>query len=66
MANKDSWGRSGADKRYVRRDSAGRFQEIVDVGRSLAQDVRKREERVTRALEKANRDTGTFKPKNAR
>jgi hypothetical protein len=30
------------DKRYVRRDEKGRFQEVDDVGRSLAQD-RKRQ-----------------------
>ena len=29
------------DKRYVRRDDKGRFKESDDVGRSLAQDVRK-------------------------
>jgi hypothetical protein len=29
------------DKRYVRRDEGGRFKESDDVGRSLAQDVRK-------------------------
>ena len=28
------------DKRYVRRDEQGRFDESVDAGRSLAQDVR--------------------------
>jgi hypothetical protein len=28
------------DKRYVRRDERGRFKEVVDVGRSLAQDRR--------------------------
>jgi hypothetical protein len=28
------------DKRYVRRDDAGRFKESDDVGRSLARDVR--------------------------
>lgn len=28
------------DKRYVRRDEKGRFQESDDVGRSLAQDRR--------------------------
>jgi hypothetical protein len=28
------------DKRYVRRDERGRFQESDDVGRSLASDVR--------------------------
>lgn len=31
---------TGTDKRYVRRDEDGRFEEEVDVGRSLAQDVR--------------------------
>ncbi len=30
------------DKRYVRRDDAGKFTESDDVGRSLSQDVRKR------------------------
>jgi hypothetical protein len=29
---------TGTDKRYVRRDAAGRFKESDDVGRSLAQD----------------------------
>jgi hypothetical protein len=29
------------DKRYVRRDDKGRIKETVDVGKSLAQDVRK-------------------------
>jgi hypothetical protein len=32
---------TGNDKRYVRRDEHGRFDEVVDVGRSLAQDQRK-------------------------
>jgi len=32
---------TGTDKRYVRRDEAGRFKESDDVGRSLSQDVRK-------------------------
>jgi hypothetical protein len=31
---------TGTDKRYVRRDSAGRFHESDDVGRSLSQDRR--------------------------
>jgi hypothetical protein len=30
------------DKRYVRRDSAGRFNESDDVGRSLSQDRRRK------------------------
>ena len=29
------------DKRYVRRDEQGRFEESDDVGRSLSQDVKK-------------------------
>jgi hypothetical protein len=29
------------DKRYVRRDEAGRFKEVDDVSRSLSQDVRR-------------------------
>ena len=35
---------TGTDKRYVRRDEAGRFKESVDVGRSLSQDRRKQAE----------------------
>jgi hypothetical protein len=33
---------TGTDKRFVRRDEKGRFDEVVDVGRSLSQD-RKRQ-----------------------
>ncbi|HEY0375693.1 MAG TPA: hypothetical protein VGC87_01910 [Pyrinomonadaceae bacterium] len=33
---------TGNDKRYVRRDEKGRFEEVDDVGRSLAQDVKKK------------------------
>ena len=31
---------TGRDKRFVRRDDQGRFDESADVGRSLSQDVR--------------------------
>jgi hypothetical protein len=31
---------TGTDKRFVRRDEQGRFDESDDVGRSLAQDQR--------------------------
>jgi len=31
---------TGRDKRFVRRDEQGRFDEVADVGRSLSQDVR--------------------------
>ena len=33
---------TGTDKRYVRRDDEGRFDEVDDVGRSLSQDVKKK------------------------
>lgn len=33
---------TGTDKRYVRRDASGRFNESDDVGRSLSQDRRKK------------------------
>ena len=29
---------TGTDKRFVRRDEKGQFDEVADVGRSLAQD----------------------------
>ncbi len=32
---------TGREKRFVRRDEKGRFDEVADVGRSLSQDVRK-------------------------
>ena len=37
---------TGKDKRYVRRDAKGRFDEVVDVGRSLAQDRRQHSKNV--------------------
>lgn len=33
---------TGNDKRYVRRDEKGRFDEVVDVGRSLSQDKKRK------------------------
>jgi hypothetical protein len=33
---------TGSDKRYVRRDDKGRFKDVVDVGKSLSQDRRKK------------------------
>lgn len=30
------------DKRYVRRDDKGRFKDVSDVGRSLAQDQKRK------------------------
>ena len=31
---------TGTDKRYVRRNEKGQFEESVDVGRSLSRDVK--------------------------
>ena len=47
MADKKSSGKrelidTGTDKRFVRRDDKGRFEESDDVGRSLSQDVRQK------------------------
>ena len=43
MAKKDSKSHrelidTGKDKRFVRRDEKGRFEDVADVGRSLAKD----------------------------
>jgi hypothetical protein len=43
---------TGTDKRYVRRDEMGRFQESDDVGRSLSMDRRRK------AQHKAKRGQG--------
>jgi hypothetical protein len=32
---------TGRDKRYVKRDEEGRFEEVEDVGRSRSQDVQR-------------------------
>jgi hypothetical protein len=44
MAKKENGKRelidTGHDKRFVRRDDKGRFDEVVEVDRSLSQDVR--------------------------
>ncbi|HTL28755.1 MAG TPA: hypothetical protein VL282_06035 [Tepidisphaeraceae bacterium] len=39
---------TGRDKRYVRRDSKGRFNESDDVGRSLAADRRRHAKTVSK------------------
>ncbi|HWO02118.1 MAG TPA: hypothetical protein VNS63_22925 [Blastocatellia bacterium] len=31
---------TGKDKRYVRRNEKGQFDEVVDVGKSLSQDIK--------------------------
>ena len=40
---------TGRDKRYVRRDAKGKFDEVDDVGRSLAQDRRRKAKTVVKA-----------------
>jgi hypothetical protein len=40
---------TGRDKRYVRRDDKGRFNESDDVGRSLAQDQRRKAKTVAKS-----------------
>jgi hypothetical protein len=40
---------TGTDKRFVRRDEQGQFKESDDVGRSLAQDVKKHSKTEVRA-----------------
>jgi hypothetical protein len=42
MASKRELIDTGTDKRYVRRDEKGRFKEVVDVGKSLSQDRKKK------------------------
>lgn len=41
MAKRELIEPNPGDKRYVRRDDDGRFEESDDVSRSLAQDVRR-------------------------
>ncbi len=40
---------TGRDKRFVRRDDEGKFEESDDVGNSLAKDMKKRAKRKVRA-----------------
>ena len=42
MASKRELIDTGTDKRYVRRDEKGRFAEVVDVGKSLSQDRKRK------------------------
>jgi hypothetical protein len=46
---------TGSDKRYVRRDEQGRFNESDDVGRSLSQD---RERKAKTVSKPGNGDRG--------
>jgi hypothetical protein len=49
MAGKRELIDTGTDKRYVRRDKKGQFKESDDVGRSLAQDVRRKAKTVVKS-----------------
>jgi hypothetical protein len=49
MAGKRELIDTGTDKRYVRRNKKGQFKESDDVGRSLAQDVRRKAKTVVKA-----------------
>ena len=40
---------TGRDKRYVRRDTEGKFKESDDVGRSLSKDPRKKAKRAVKS-----------------
>jgi hypothetical protein len=42
---------TGSDKRFVRRNAAGQFDDVVDVGKSLGQDRQQRAKRVVKAGE---------------
>jgi hypothetical protein len=50
-----------SDKRYVRRDSEGQFQESDDVGRSLSQDRKRKAKTV---IKSGQGDKGDRKTKN--
>jgi hypothetical protein len=47
MARKRTTIRPRQDKRYVRRDDQGRFNEVDDAGRSLSRDRRKKARKVS-------------------
>ncbi|HEX8745968.1 MAG TPA: hypothetical protein VF717_02150 [Pyrinomonadaceae bacterium] len=40
---------TGTDKRYVRRNEQGQFEESDDVGRSLSQDIKKPAKRTVKS-----------------
>ena len=40
---------TGNDKRYVRRDEKGQFKEVVDVGRSISQDMKRKAKTTVKA-----------------
>ena len=40
---------TGTDKRYVRRDEKGQFKDVVDVGRSISQDMKRKAKTTVKA-----------------
>jgi hypothetical protein len=51
---------TGKDKRYVRRDEKGRFDDVVDVGESLARDI---QQKAKREVPPGQGDRGDQKPR---
>jgi hypothetical protein len=67
MATKKSSGKrelidTGTDKRYVRRNEKGQFEESDDVGRSLSQDVRHKAKTI---VPSGQGDRGDHKPRKS-
>jgi hypothetical protein len=54
---------TGADKRFLRRNDDGTFKESDDVGRSLAEDVKKHAKTVVKAGQGDKGDQKPRKPK---
>jgi len=63
MARKRELINTGTDKRYVRRDDKGRFNESDDVGKSLSQDRRRHAKTVAK---KGQGDKGDQKRSKSR
>lgn len=63
MARKRELIDTGRDKRYVRRDEKGQFNESDDVGRSLSQDRKRKAKTVA---PKGQGDKGDQKPAKSR
>jgi len=52
---------TGSDKRFVRRDEKGRFKDVVDVGRSIAND---RKQHAKTIVESGQGDRGDTKDRD--
>jgi len=52
---------TGSDKRFVRRDEKGRFKDVVDVGRSIAND---RKQHAKTKVESGQGDRGDTKDRD--